>query len=363
MEGGPARRDEAAGRAPLRVGLLGYGIAGRFFHAPLVAALPGLELASIVTANPERAEQAAAEHPRAAVLPEPDALWAAAGEHDAAVVATPNRTHVELALAALDAGLHVVVDKPLAATAADGRRIAAAADSRGLVAAAFHNRRWDGDSLTVRSLLDRGAVGRPLRFESRFERWRPAVREGAWRERADPSEAGGVLFDLGSHLIDQAVWLFGPVRRVFAEVETRRPGAAVDDDSFVALAHEGGVRSHLWMSQVAAQAGPRMRLLGSDAAFVKWGLDLQEDQLRSGMKPGDAGFGREPHERWGTLGSDDDGVRVETEPGAYAAFYQGFERAIRDGEAPPVSAGEAVATLQLIEAALESARAGAAVDL
>jgi predicted dehydrogenase len=363
MEGGPARRGDAAGRSPLRLGLVGYGIAGRFFHAPLIAALPGFELRSIVTANADRARQAATEHPAAAVLPDPDALWAAAGDHDAVVIATPNRTHVELAQTALDAGLHVVVDKPLAATSDDGRRIAEAADERALVAAAFHNRRWDGDSLTVRSLLDRGAVGEPRRFESRFERWRPAIREGAWRERADPAEAGGVLFDLGSHLIDQAVWLFGPVRRVFAEVDARRPGAEVDDDSFVALAHEGGVHSHLWMSQVAALPGPRMRLLGSEAAFVKWGLDLQEDQLRAGMKPGDPGFGVEPHESWGTLGDEEDTVRVETEPGNYAAFYEGFASAIHDGEAAPVSAGEAVETLVVIEAAMESARSGAAVDL
>jgi scyllo-inositol 2-dehydrogenase (NADP+) len=363
MEGDPARRDEPAGRSPLRVGLVGYGTAGRVFHAPLIAAAPGLELASIVTANPERAERAAAEHPGARVLSEPDALWAAAGDHDVAVIAAPNRAHVELALTAIDAGLHVVVDKPLAASADDGRRVAEAADERGLVAAAFHNRRWDGDALTVRSLLDRGAVGRPFRFESRFERWRPAIRADAWRERADPAEAGGVLFDLGSHLIDQALWLFGPVRRVFAEVESRRPGAEVDDDSFVALAHEGGVHSHLWMSQVAAQPGPRMRLVGSDAGYVKWGLDVQEGQLGAGLKPGEPGFGREPHERWGTLGTEDDTVRVETEPGDYAAFYDGFERAVRSGEAPPVSAGEAVETLILIEAALESARSGAAIEL
>ena len=167
----------------------------------------------------------------------------------------------------------------------------------------FHNRRWDGDFLTLRRLRDEGELGELLRLESRFERWRPEVDRGKWREGGTPEDAGGVLFDLGPHVIDQALELLGPARSVYAEVRTLRPGAEVDDDFFLALEHESGARSHLWGTMVAAQAGPRFRVLGTSAAYVKWGLDVQEAALRAGADPRDPGFGEEPQEAWGTLGS------------------------------------------------------------
>jgi scyllo-inositol 2-dehydrogenase (NADP+) len=344
------------------VGLIGFGLAGSAFHAPLIAAVPELRLASIVTADPERVRRARRAFPDARVLPDADALFAAADEHDLVVVASPNRFHVAYGLAALEAGLHLVVDKPVAARSSDARRLAAAASSRGLVAAAFHNRRWDGDALTVRRLLDEGRLGELLRFESRFERWRPGVDATRWRERADPSEAGGVLFDLGSHLIDQALWLLGPPARVYAEIARRRPGAQVDDEVFLALGHPGGTATHLWMSHVTAQPGPRFRLLGSRAAYVKYGLDVQEAALRAGERPDAPGFGSELPERWGTLGSEGASERVETEAGRYLAFYEGLVAAIRDGSPPPVSLSDAIAGLELIEAARESAERGAVVE-
>jgi predicted dehydrogenase len=347
----------------LRVGLIGFGLAGSAFHAPLIAAEPELRLASIVTANPERVERATRGFPDARVLPDADALFAAADEHDLVVVATPNRFHVSYALAALEAGLHLVVDKPVAPRSAEARRLADAAAARGVVAAAFHNRRWDGDALTVRRLLGARALGELVRFESRFERWRPEVDAARWRERPDPENAGGVLFDLGSHLIDQALWLLGPPTRLYAEVARRRPAAQVDDDVFLALEHPGGITAHLWMSHVTAQPGPRFRLLGSRAAYVKYGLDVQEAALRAGERPDAAGFGSEPPERWGMLGSEDASERVETEPGRYLAFYEGLVAAIRDGSPPPVSLSDATVGLELIEAARESAERGVVVEL
>ena len=202
-----------------------------------------------------------------------------------------------------------------------------------------------------------------LRFLSLFERWRPEIKGGAWRERADPAEAGGVLFDLGSHLIDQALVLFGAPRRVYAEIAARRPGAGVDDDAFVALEHAGGVRSHLWMSQTAAQPGPRLRVLGSRAAYVKWGLDGQEAALRAGERPDSPGWGREPRERWGLLGTEDDARPVETQPGDYRAFYAGVVAALRDGAPPPVPVEAAIAVLEVIEAAVTSAEDARVVEL
>ena len=316
--------------------------------------MPGLALASIVTSNPERVEEARARHPDASILASADELFAAAGDHDLVVVAAPNRVHAPLTGAAVEAGLHVVVDKPLAVSSEEGRALADAASSRGVVASVFHNRRWDGDFLTLQRLRDEGSLGELIRFESRFERWRPEVDRGKWREGGTPEDAGGALFDLGPHVIDQALVLLGRARSVYAEVRVLRPGAEVDDDFFVALEHESGARSHVWGSMMAAQFGPRLRALGTSAAYVKWGLDVQEAALREGADPRDPGFGVEPREAWGTLGTDEDPRQVETEPGRYVEFYESMERAIREGSAPPVPLEAGIATLEVIEAARRS---------
>ena len=343
--------------------MIGYGLAGAVFHGPLISSTSGMSLATIVTANAERRARANADHPNALLLTDVEALWERSGDHDLVVVATPNRFHVPLGLAALEAGLPVVMDKPMAPTAEEGRRLAMEAAERDLLLTVFQNRRWDGDLLTVRRLIADDVFGQVVRFESRFERWRPAVREGAWRERGDPEEAGGLLFDLGSHLIDQAVGLFGPPLTVYAEVDRRRPGAEVDDDTFVALEHEDGVRSHLWMSVLAAIRGPRMRVLGSRAAYEKYGLDGQEEALGDGSSPDDPAWGREPPERWGQLSTGDDIRTVETEPGAYPEFYRRVVASLRDGEPPPVDPDGAIAVLEIIEAALESARTKSVISV
>ena len=334
-----------------RVAVLGYGLAGRFFHAPFISATPGLVLAAVVTGDEERRAQALADFPGVAVFDTAEEVWACAAELDLVVVATPNRVHVPLALAALEAGLAVVVDKPLAPTADEGRRLVEAARERGLMLTVFQNRRWDGDFLTVKRLLADDALGKVHRFESRFERWRPEL-AGTWRERAE--EAGGLLFDLGSHLVDQALPLFGPVENVYAEVDLRRPGAEVDDDVFLSLEHASGVRSHLWMSAVSGQQGPRFRVLGNRAAFVKYGLDVQEDALRAGRRPDEPGWGEEPRERWGRLGVEGDLRAVRTEPGNYGAFYEGVAASLLEGAPAPVDPADAVSALELLEAARAS---------
>ncbi|MFG2824884.1 Gfo/Idh/MocA family oxidoreductase [Kitasatospora sp. NPDC048365] len=349
---------------PLNVGLIGYGIAGAVFHAPLISTTPGLRLAAVVTSDPARREQAARSHPQAALLPDADALWAAAPELglDLVVVASPNRTHIPLATAALEAGLPVVVDKPLAATSAEAEKLAALAAERGLLLSVFQNRRWDGDFRTVRQLIASGRLGRVNRFESRFERWRPEL-SGAWRELGDPAEAGGLLFDLGSHLVDQALQLFGPATRVYAELDARRTGAATDDDSFVALTHADGTRSHLWMSATAGDLGPRFRVLGSQGAYVTHGLDGQEDALRRGRTPADPDWGVFPRERWGSLRAGDTVEPVATLPGTYQDYYAGLVEALHGRGPVPVAAGDAVEALRVLEAAQRSARDGTAVTL
>ncbi|MGC9536176.1 Gfo/Idh/MocA family protein [Streptomyces sp. UG1] len=353
---------------PLRVGLVGYGLAGSVFHAPLISTTAGLALDTVVTSNPERQKQALAEHPDVRVAATPDALLARAGDLDLLVVASPNRTHVPLATAALEAGLPVVVDKPIAGTAAEARELAALAEERGLLLSVFQNRRWDNDFLTLRKLLAEGELGDVWRFESRFERWRPQLK-GGWRESGDPVEIGGLLYDLGSHVVDQALVLFGPVTQVYAEAAVRRSGAETDDDTFIALTHANGVRSHLYASATTAQLGPRLRVLGSKAGYVKYGLDPQEAALREGRRPGaGADWGVEPESLWGRVGSGESpvtgGGRVEpTLPGDYPAYYAAVAKALLAGGPNPVTALEAAAALDVLEAARRSAHDSVVVTL
>ena len=336
----------------LRVAIIGFGHAGRVFHAPLVAATPGMEVTHIVTSDPPRRAQAARDHPGARLLASADELWASPVEVDLVVVAAPNRVHVPLARASLRAGLPVVVDKPLAPTAAEGRELVAEAERRGVLLTVFHNRRWDADFLTLRRVVSEGGVGAVARLESRFDRWRPAVAAGAWRERPEPEEAGGLLADLGSHLIDQALVLFGPPVHVYGELDRRRPGAEVDDDVFVALTHRGGERSHLWAGMLGAAPTPRFRLVGDAGTVETYGLDPQEQALRDGVRPGSDGWGRVPEERWDRLWDGPDSSHpLQSEAGAYPAFYEGVRDALRAGGPPPVPGAEAVAVLEVIEAA------------
>lgn len=351
----------------LRVGLVGYGLAGSVFHAPLIAAAEGLTLDTVVTANPERQEQAKAEFPDVRIAAAPEELFDRAGELDLVVIASPNKTHVPLATAALKAGLPVVVDKPVAGTAAEARELAALAEERGVLLSVFQNRRWDNDFLTLRKLLEEGELGDAWRFESRFERWRPQPK-GGWRESGDPAEIGGLLYDLGSHVVDQALVLFGPATRVYAETDVRRPGAEADDDTFIAVTHASGVRSHLHVSATASQLGPRFRVLGSRAGYVKYGLDPQEAALREGLRPGPSDWGTEAESLWGRIGAGESpltggGRPVPTLPGDYPAYYKAVAAALTGAGPNPVTALEAAAALDVLEAARRSARDGVAVTL
>ncbi len=353
----------------LRVAIIGYGLAGAVFHAPLIDSTPGMMVAAIVTGNPERQERARRDFPTAAVLSSAEQLWQDSSRYDLVVVAAPNRSHVPLGLAAMDAGLPVVIDKPIAASIASAEELIAASARTGKLLTVFQNRRWDNDFLTIRHLLDADLdlLGPITRFESRFERYRAAPRHGAWRELPGEEEAGGLLFDLGSHLIDQALQLFGRPTQVYAEVEKRRPGALVDDDTFVALRFASGVHAHLWMSAVARIPGPRMRINGLRGTYEKWSLDPQEDALRTGMRPGDPEWGLEPREKWGRFSTDIGGIHidgpVEMLPGAYECFYALLRDALISGGSPPVDTADAVATLRIIEAAQQSARSGSVVQL
>jgi scyllo-inositol 2-dehydrogenase (NADP+) len=313
-----------------------------------------MELRAIVTGDAERQRQASAEHPGATLVATADELHAR-DDVDLVVISTPNRTHGSLAHAALEAGRAVVVDKPLAPTAREARAIVDDAARRKLFLTVYQNRRWDGDFLTLRRLLAEERLGQVYRFESRLERWRPTPKPG-WRERSAPEEAGGLLYDLGSHLIDQALVLFGPVADVYAELDRRRAGVTVDDDTFVALRHVSGVRSHLWTTMLAAQEAPRFRVLGSTGAFTKSGTDPQEAALRAGERPLRSDWGVEPRSQWGALGIGGETVAVPTDRGSYAAFYEAVVRSLREGAPAPVDPANAVATLEIIERCVARSR-------
>jgi scyllo-inositol 2-dehydrogenase (NADP+) len=276
------------------------------------------------------------------VLSSPDDLW---DRVDAIAISTPNATHVPLARTALQHDRAVVLDKPLAVNAADARSLL---DEGGRLTV-FQNRRWDGDFLTVKRLIDEGALGDVSRFESRFERFRPEADTSRWRERGDAEEGGGVLLDLGTHLVDQALQLFGPAAGVYAEIDRRRPGVEVDDDVFIALDHENGVRSHLWMSAVAPLHGPRLAVSGLKAGFAVDALDVQEAQLDEGMTPADDGYGVAAVK--GRLVDENGSRDVTLERGQYPAFYAGVAAWLNDGAPPPVDPAGSVAGLEILDAA------------
>ncbi len=346
-----------------RVALVGYGLAGRVFHAPLIAATRKLELAAIVTANPDRVARARQDYPGVEVLADTTSLFSGSRHIDLVVVATPNEAHVPVALESIAAHVAVVVDKPLAPSSDAALELIARAGGAGVLLSVFQNRRYDGDFLTLRRLIQSGRLGRIQRFESRFERWRPVVDPTRWREDPDPARAGGLLFDLGAHLIDQALVLFGPARRVYAELDVRRSGAAVDDETFVAITHVSGVRSHLFASAVAGLPGPRFSVSGDRAGYRKPGMDVQESQLNKGLRPGDAGWGVEDPALSGLLGAGEEVESIPTAPGSYETFYGEMAVALEGGGPVPVDPNDALATLRVIEAARESAVTRRVVEL
>lgn len=335
---------------PIRTGIIGFGLSGRVFHAPFVATNPAFRLDLISTSSPERAAEASAQHPGATIVASPEELLARAGDLDLVVLASPARTHLEQGIAAMEAGAGIVIDKPFVPTVLDAKKLIAKAEETGKLLAVFQNRRWDGDFLTVKKLIAEGKLGRVHRFESTFERWAGPAKD-RWQDTTTIAQGAGISYDLGSHLVDQALHLFGPATVEQAELQIVREGAVSDDDAFISLLHASGVRSHLTMSRAAGQSGPRFRVLGSDSAYSVDGLDNQEPFLKEQRWPGSDGYGVTPEGEWGLLGVGDDLVPVPTEAGDYPAFYAGVAASILDGAPAPVDPREALEVVRIIERA------------
>jgi predicted dehydrogenase len=334
----------------VRFGLLGYGFGGRVFHAPLIVSAAGCDLVGVVTTAPERRAELARDHPD---VPAFDSLSALAGAGvDAVAISTPAATHAALAREALELGLAVVVDKPFTLDAATARETVEKAEVSGTLLSVYQNRRWDSDLLTVRRLMSDGALGTITRFESRFERFSP--------ERGPRPAGGGVLLDFGSHLVDQALTLFGPVEQVYAEIRVPDAPDALDDDVFIALRHRSGVYAHLWGSYRQGAPGPRLRVTGTTGTYVVPGVDGQEERLREGRSPATEGarWGLEPDERWGRIERGTKRHPAPSERGRWDAFYPAFAAAVRGAGQVPVDPWDAVAALEVLDAARASAARG-----
>jgi scyllo-inositol 2-dehydrogenase (NADP+) len=339
------------------VGLAGYGLGGSVFHAPLIQAEPGLRLHAVVTS---RDEQVRRELPGVGVVGSAAELLEDPAV-ELVVVAAPNAVHHQLAAAALRAGRHVVVDKPFALSTADADELIGLAEATDRRLSVFHNRRWDSDFLTVRRCLEAGVLGDVSTFTSRYDRFRP-VPKGSWKEQDVPGS--GVLWDLGPHLVDQALQLFGRPETVWADVGVQRPGVEAVDYLHLALGY-GRLRVLLHAGMEVRDPGPRFEVHGDRGSFVKHGMDLQEQALRAGGRPGDPGWGSEPPDRHGTLTGEVAGLelrgRLESVPGDYGAFYAAMAAAIRGDGPVPVPAAEARDVIMVIELALASAREGRVV--
>ena len=335
------------------VGLAGFGSAGQGIHAPLMRAA-GLTVAAVSTSNAERAGQARAENPGVQVVPDLDALLAVPGL-DLVVLATPSGAHAAQARQVIEAGIPVVVDKPLATTAADAQAVVEAAGRAGVPLTVFQNRRFDAEHATALQLVRDGALGEVFRAEIRWERWRPEPKD-RWRENAAWQDGGGIMLDLQTHLVDEAVDLFGPVESVYAEVAAHTTTA--EDEAFLACRHVSGVRSHLGTTSVAAAPGPRMRILGRSAAFVlnEFEGDVGVyDDLRN--HDGD-------HAGWLFAGQERRPARRVAS--SQVDFYRAVGAALSAGDpqaAMPVDPRDAVHTLAVIDAARVSAETGTVVPV
>lgn len=332
----------------MRIGLVGYGHGGRFFHAPLIATLPEATFVGVVTRSCERRAQLAVDHPGVRAFDNIGQIVEAGV--DVLVISTTLKGRPALVLEAIEHGVAVVSDKPFAANAEQAQALITAAERQGVLLSVYQNRRWDSDFLTVRKLIDAGALGQITRFESRVERYSPHAVGNA--------SGGGYLRDLGSHLVDQALQLFGPVDRVFAQLHYTPQEPVVDHGFFVSLTHANGVVSHLWGNALQNSQAPRFRVNGTQGCYTVDGLDGQEAALMAGKNPKTEGehWGAEEHRRWGWFEQGAERERIPSQRGGWNRFYHQLQIAVLGQGALPVDAREALATTRVLDAARLSAQ-------
>ena len=341
----------------IRVGLIGFGLAGQAFHAPVIEGVEGMELACILE---RKTSQAREKYPNVRLARTMDEFLSD-GNIQLCVVATPNDSHFELSRACLAAGRHVVVDKPFAPTLAEAKELVRLAAKAGLLITVYQDRRWDGEFHTIKKLIGAGTLGEIAEYEARFDRFRPQPKGNAWRERKDQPGAG-VLWDLGPHLLDQALVLFGEPRSIVACAFSQRATSEVDDAFDVCMEYPG-LRAMLRARIIAYAPGPHLLIHGTKGSFVKYGMDPQEERLRAGKFPAGkdwgADWGEEPEEQWGTLSVvGEPSQQVKTDRGDYRGFYANVRDAIEKGAALDVTPEQALRTMRAVVLAHKSSREG-----
>ena len=343
-------------RTTIKAGVIGFGLAGRVFHTAVLSATPGFDLAAIVQRGGNEAAEA---YPEARICRSVEELL-----EDSSIqliaVATPNPSHFPIAKQCLLAGRSVVIDKPFTLTSGEAAELIRLAREKGLLLTAYQNRRWDSDFLTVKQILASQALGRIVTFQSRFDRFRLEPKAGAWRE--DPALGGGILYDLGAHVIDQALNLFGPPQTLWADVRIERESSATDDAFDLHLGYPG-MTVGLHSTMTACAPGPRFTINGTLGTFTKFGLDPQEDAIKRGDPIGAEGWGEEPESMWGTLtpaasDGNTESRRISSLPGDYRAIYENVRDALLGKTPLAVTANDAWRTARIIELARESSSSG-----
>lgn len=336
------------------VGVVGFGLGGRAFHASIIHAVAGLRLAAIVQRSGNLAQEV---YPMAKIVRDVDELLAMPSISLVAI-STPNETHFPLAKKCLEAGRHVVVDKPFTTTLEQARELVAIASKNGKMVTVYQDRRFDGDYRTVQKLLAEQTLGKVVRFQSAFDRFRPQIRQGSWKEK--PALGSGLFYDLGPHLLDQALQLFGPPEQVLADIRIEREGSAVDDAFAVTLYYQNAMRACLNASMLAPDPRPHFRIQGTRGLYIKQGLDPQEALLRAGQPAAGDHWGVESERDWGTLtlwtGAEVVTERVATLRGDYRDFYAQVRDAILGTAKPPVTSDEALRLMYTLELCVESSR-------
>lgn len=342
-------------------GLASYGMSGSVFHAPFLEIHPHFLLHTIVERSKNNARK---RYPSVQIVRSFEELLAI-DEIQLVVVNTPDVTHYEYVKMALLAGKHVVVEKPFTFKVNEGEELVKLAKEKNRMLAVYQNRRWDGDFLTIRKVMESGVLGRVVEFQSSYQRFRNFIQPGTWKEQAD--QQVGLTYNLGSHMIDQAVVLFGKPEAVYADIDHLRDHTEVDDYYFIKLIYPNKVKVSLRAGYLMREEIPRYYVNGTEGSFIKYGLDPQEEILKTGASPTGTDWGKEPETQWGTLNTNIKGLhyrgKIETLPGDYMAFYEDIYQSLSIGRKPQTDAEGILTVIRIIEAAFESSRSGNAIRL
>ncbi|MDR1344422.1 MAG: Gfo/Idh/MocA family oxidoreductase [Tannerellaceae bacterium] len=345
---------------PIQTGLASYGMSGAVFHAPFLDIHPMFAIHTIVERTSDNAHK---RYPYVRIVRSYDDMLDDP-DIQLVIVNTPDVTHYEFTRRALVAGKHVIVEKPFVFTVAEGEALIALAEEKGLMLAVYQNRRWDGDFLTIRQILQSGVLGRVVEFQSSYQRYRNYIQPDTWKEKAD--RRVGLTYNLGSHMIDQAVTLFGIPKAVYADIDSLRKDSEVDDFYHIQLIYEK-LKVSLRASYLVREEVPRYYIHGTQGSYVKCGLDPQEEMLKAGISPGINNWGAEKESAWGVLNTEIKGMhfrgKIETLRGNYAAFYNTIYQAFLDGTPPPTIASAVLPVIRIIEAAFQSAEDRKAIDI